>query len=257
MTVTCELCSAEVADLANVCPRCARKLRLDLHDAPSLDTELEVATAKLTRIGSGGGRSSEPRLPVNLDADTAGRQLKATLASWADMVADQRGIVPPLDGITPTSRWLLDHIEWLRHHTAGADAVTEIRDAIRAARTVIDRPRSKTYAGRCDQCGTSLFAHENATQAVCPVCVGPDHERQVYSVQERRDAMLAAMSVLCMAPPQAAYALSTLVHPIPANTIRQWSKRGKLHPAGVDEHGRNIYRLADIAKLMISSQQAS
>lgn len=255
MTVTCELCGSEVGDLANVCTHCARGLRIDLDDIPSLDTELEIAVAKLTRIGSGGGRASEPRLPVNLDADTVGRQLKAVLTSWAGLVADERGIAPPIDGITPTSTWLLRHVEWLRHHPAGADAVVEIRDAVRDTRRIIDRPAPRTFAGYCD-CGTPLYARQDATFAACPTCVVAD-ERRVYDVHRTRDAMLTSMADMVMPPVAAAYALSTLVRPIPANTIRVWARRGKLLPADVDDRGHALYRLSDVAKLMMPDRKVS
>lgn len=258
MNVTCELCAGEVADLARVCSRCVSPLILDLRDAPGLDAELDIAVsrqAKMTAGNAGGGRSSEKPLPLNLTADDHGRHLKATLTTWAHLVADTRGLPRPLDGIPTTARWMLGHVEWLRHHPAGADAVTEIRESIANVRRAIDRPRVKVYAGQCDACGSALYASETASWAVCPVCLDDDG-RTSYSVQERRDAMLSAMEVMCMGPTEAAYALSILVRPIPAATIRKWASRGKLEPAGVDDRGHSVYRLHDIAKLMMPAQQA-
>ncbi|UBU11615.1 MerR family transcriptional regulator [Nonomuraea gerenzanensis] len=259
-TVDCDLCTAPVHDMGRVCSRCAAPLITDLRDVPALDAELDVTVfrlAKMTAGNTGGGHATETPVPYNATADDTGRALKAVLASWCALVSDKRGVPGPLDGLAPMSRWLIEHVTWLRHHEAGPDAVTEIRDAVRAVRRAIDRPRDRRYSGQCDGCGSALYASERASQAVCPVCVGPEGERTTYSVQERRDAMLSAMAVLCMAPPEASYALSILVRPIPANTIRVWAKRGKLLPAGVDDKGHSIYRLADIAALMLPEQQAS
>jgi len=251
--VECELCTAPVADMANVCSRCGEGLIRDLQAVPGLDAELDVTAyrqAKMTAGNAGGGRSDEKPMPVNLDADALGRKLKAVLRTWCDLVSDKRGIPHPLDGLAPMSRWLLQHTVWLRHHPAGADAVTEIRDAVRDVRVAIDRPTDRMFAGYC-ACGTALYARQNAAHTACTVCVGDDGSRPSYSVTEQRETMLAAMSVLCMAPPEAAYALTVLVYPIKAELIRTWAARGKLQPAGVDEKGRNLYRLGDIAALML------
>lgn len=260
MTVTCELCGSEVGDLANVCPHCAAGLRLDLADIPDLDHELDVTAygqARMTVGNAGGGHSSDKPLPLNLGADTHGRALKSVLASWVALIADQRGLPSPLDGLPTMSRWMLGHIEWIRHHPAGADAVAEIREAVRDARRAIDRPQERVYAGSCDACAGPLYARQDAPLAACRTCVGPEGERQFYSVSERRNAMLDSMADQHMAPPEAAYALSTLIAPIRAELIRTWVARDKLSPASVDERGRARYRLGDIAALMVPTQQAS
>jgi hypothetical protein len=258
MTI-CELCGAQTGDYANVCTRCGEGLRRSLEDIPGLDAELDTTAYRQAKMGAGnagGGRSDEKPMPVNLDADALGRRLKTVLATWCDLVSDQRGIPHPLDGLAPMSRWLLGHVMWLRHHPAGADAVVEIRDAVRDVWNVIDRPRDRVFAGYCG-CGNPLYAREDAPQAVCRVCVDEDGQRPAYSVTEQRDGMLAAMEVMSMRPPEAAYALSILVYPITAELIRTWAARGKLQPSGVDEKGRNVYRLGDIAALMIPVEQAS
>ncbi|MGW0805962.1 hypothetical protein [Nonomuraea sp. NPDC002799] len=259
MIVTCELCSAEVADLANVCSRCAHGLRLDLAAIPELDHELDVTAygqARMVFGNAGGGRSADEPLPLNLGADARGRALKAVLASWCALIADQRGVPAPLDGLPTMSRWMLGHVEWLRHHQAGADAVVEIRDAVRDVRRAIDRPSERVFAGTCGTCGGSLYASQSARDAACRVCLGPKGEPVSYNVSARRSSMLASMADMHMAPPEAAFALSTLIGPIRADLIRTWAARDKLFPASVDEQGRNLYRLGDIAKLMVPAKQA-
>ncbi|MFI9552636.1 hypothetical protein [Nonomuraea endophytica] len=244
----CQLCGAKVADLANVCTRCTNALRRDLEDVPSLDHELDIALSKQTSLGGGGPTHIE--MPANFDAEARGRKLKALLASWCTLIADTRGIPQPLDGLAPLSRWLLEHLEWLRHHPAGPDAVTEIRDAVRAVRHSIDRPTPRIYAGQCNECGTALYARQGATFAYCQVCVDAEGEHLHHDVEASKQAMLATLAVSMMAPPEAAFTLSILIHPIKPELIRTWAARGKLTPAGVDDKGHNIYRLDDIATLM-------
>ena len=40
--------------------------------------------------------------------------------------------------------WLLNHVEWLRHHRAGHEAVEEITAAVWEVARVIDRPNNRT-----------------------------------------------------------------------------------------------------------------
>ena len=254
-TVDCDLCTAPVPDMAHVCSRCSTPLITDLRDIPDLDAELDVAVCKLSRMGSGGGRSSEPKMPVNLNADDTGRALKAVLATWADLITTERGIGYPLDGLAPMSRWMLGHIEWIRHHPAGADAVTEIRAAVRAVRNAIDLPTTRVYAGACNECGEGLYAREGSPQAACRTCVTPEGERLVYDVTERRVWMLATIEDLEMTAPQAAHALSVLIREIKPALIHTWHARDKLSPSSADERGRNLFRIREVAALMLPNTQ--
>lgn len=38
-------------------------------------------------------------------------------------------------------------------------------------------------------------------------------------------------------------------------TIRQWASRGHLQPAGLDDHGRPLYALADLARAELATRQ--
>lgn len=250
-TVTCDLCARPVADLAHVCAHCAHPFTLDLQDVPALDAELDVTVSKLARIGSGGGRSSEPRMPVNLDADVHGRRLKAVLGSWADLIADQRGIPAPLDGLAPVSRWLLGHVTWLRHHPAGADCVVEVRDAVRGVRRAIDRPQERLYAGTC-ACGTPLYAKPGAAQVTCGACATPDNHA-AYDVAERRNRMLAELQDMQLPAADIARALTSLIRPIAPALLYTWVSRQRLTPCGADRHGRALFRVGDVADLMLAT----
>lgn len=77
----------------------------------------------------------------------------------------------PADATPAIARWLLERpapnqqteIEWLRHHAAGAEAVTEITDAVNDARRVTDAPLDRTTIpiGACTDpsCTGQLRAH--------------------------------------------------------------------------------------------------
>lgn len=251
-TAACDLCTSPVADLAHICPACTRPLADDLADIPDLDHELDITVSRRARIGAGGGggRGNEKPLPANLDADQHGRHLKQTLTSWARLISDQRGLPHPLDGLAPTARWMAGHIEWLRHHPAAGDAVTEIREAVHQVRRAIDRPLDRAYAGPCNECGTPLYGRPGAAEVACRGCTTPDGDTLVYGLTERRDWMLAAVLDKELPAADIARALTSLVRPIAPALLYTWVKRKKLQPVGSDDRGHALFRLGDVADLM-------
>ncbi|MCW2881918.1 MAG: hypothetical protein JWQ95_6018 [Sphaerisporangium sp.] len=172
------------------------------------------------------------------------------------MVSDERGVTVPMHSAATLARYLLGNVEWLRHHPAGADAVTEIRDAVRDVRHAIDLPNVRVYLGACNDCGEGLYAREGASQAACRTCVTPDGERPVYEVTERRQWMLATIEDLEMTTPQAAHALSVLIREIKPAMIHTWHARDKLSPVSVDERGHSRFRIPDVAALMLQAGKA-
>lgn len=42
---------------------------------------------------------------------------------------------------------------------------------------------------------------------------------------------------------------------VTAEAVRKWASRGQLNAAGIDEHGRKLYRLIDVAKAELATRQ--
>lgn len=254
--VLCDLCTAPVPDLAHVCTRCARGLALDLAAVPGLVAELDVALSKQARMGSGvGGRSAEVPLPFDATASAVGGDLAAVLASWAALVVERRGVPAPPPSSAACARWLAGHVEWLRHHEAGGDAVTEIRGAVRAVRRVIDRPEGRVYAGPCSTCSAPLYARPGAAEVACRACATDDAEL-VYDVQERRQWMLGRINDLLMYSTAAGAALRAVGVQVADSTIRYLAQQQRIQPHGHDERGRIVYRLGDIIEELVKSTNA-
>lgn len=248
--VTCDMCGAEVADLAHVCVRCTDRLRAALAAAPPLLTEVETTVARLARVSTpNGSRPTERPLPYNADAAGHRDTLAAVLTSWALLVADERGL-PHAGGPADHARFLTASLEWLRHHPAGGDAVHEIRTAVHAVRAAVDLPPDLVYAGPCDACRAPLYARVGSATASCRYCQTPEGQRPVYDVQERRTWMLRAAEDIEAPAADIARAVTSLVRPIKPELIRTWAARDRIRPAGVNQFGRPVYRLGDVLQLM-------
>jgi len=115
------------------------------------------------------------------------------------------------------------------------------------ARPGEERPRTVPGDPRCPHCSTVLMlgagwrALEANATAYCPVCTDENGRRLEWPVTERigrlqRDE-LVALSVAARR-----YGLKP-------SRVWQWKHRGKIHPHGVDESGRALYRVADLNRL--------
>ncbi|MFC5834639.1 hypothetical protein [Nonomuraea insulae] len=255
MNVLCDLCGSEVADLAHVCARCGERLRRGLEDVANLAEELEVTLTGRARMSAGAlRRSSERRLPFHIAASEKGHNLRQVLVGWVRLVADERGVGLPADDLISISRWLLAHVEWLRHHPAGGEAVTEVGDAVRAVRMVIDRPPDRLYAGPCDACGMPLYARPGDVEVACRHCPADDEERLVYDISARRTWMLGEVEHYVGNSARVSSVLIGLGVKVAASTIRVWAKRGKLAPCSYDKPSKPggdplpLYRVGDVVE---------
>jgi hypothetical protein len=146
-------CDHPITD-AWVCQRCAHQLERALGDIPAVVHQLNLTLAKQTRYADRNERGgNEQPLPMDPAASAASSDLLAHLVAWVRLIAETRGIPLPAapiynpggnPGLNSMSRWMLAHVEWLRHHEAGADCVDEITSDMRVARRVIDVPANKT-----------------------------------------------------------------------------------------------------------------
>ncbi|MEV0618558.1 hypothetical protein AB0I81_34885 [Nonomuraea sp. NPDC050404] len=261
MNVLCDLCGSEVADLAHVCARCGERLRWDLDDIPALVEELEVTLTGRARMSAGAlRRSSERRLPFHIAASDKAHTLRFVLVAWARLVSDERGVRLPADDLISISQRLVTHVEWLRHHPAGSEAVTEIRDAVQAVRMVIDRPPDRLYAGPCDACGMPLYARPGDTEVGCRECLADDGKQFVYDVDARRAWMFGELEHFVGNSVQVASALAGMGVKVAASTIRVWASRGKLDPCSYGEPKKlggdllPLYRVGDVIEAAASGK---
>jgi hypothetical protein len=154
-TPTCRVssCDRPVAD-GYVCARCARDLERALGDIPAVVHQLNLTLAKQTRYADRAERGgNEQPLPMDPQASAAASELRHHLCNWVTIVAETRGLPLPAaaiyhpggePGMDTLARWMLHHVEWLRHHEHGHVAVEELTGDMRTARRIIDVPANRT-----------------------------------------------------------------------------------------------------------------
>jgi len=118
-----------------------------------------------------------------------------------------------------------------------AELVREVRDAVSEAERAIDRPADVGIVGRCQQCGTSVYAAQDAAVVRCRGC------GQRAAREDVREASLAEARGLLPAAD-----LARVLDVDPAR-VRQWASRGRLVRRRYDADGRPLYRIADGARL--------
>jgi hypothetical protein len=139
---------------AYICSHHAHQLERALGDIPATIHQLNLTLAKQTRYADRAERgSSEQPLPMGPLASAAASDLRHHLCNWVTIIAETRGLPLPAaavyhpggePGMDTLARWMLAHVEWLRHHEHGHIAVEELTADMRQARRVIVVPANRT-----------------------------------------------------------------------------------------------------------------
>lgn len=255
MNEPCEVdtCGRPVSD-GYTCSACGERLSVALGDVPALWEELDTVLVKQARYAAAEFRRGEQALPFNAAASELGWVLRNTLATWCRLIGEERGRELPDDTPPAMARWLLNHVEWLRHHRAGHEAVEEITSTAREIRKAVDRPAPRIYAGPCQDCGQDMYGKPGAASVECRPC-GLSYdvaEMQAWMWSEAQDSLVTAREAVTL--------LARFGFQTPQKTIEKWRLRGRLaeHPDARD--GRFQYRFRDVWLLVTGdtpSEQAS
>lgn len=240
-------CDRPVAE-GLVCLRCSNRLSVALGDVPALWEELDTVLTKQARYAAAEARRGERSLPFNPEASEIGWVLRNTIATWCRLIGEERGKALPEDHPAAVARWLLNHVTWLRHHKAGAEAVEEITSVIGQVWRVVDRPAGRWFAGPCDGCERDLYAKDGADSVHCRDC------DLVYDVGARREWLLEQANDRLVTAAELARAVSWLgTEPLTADRIRKWAERKRIVAKGHTYHRGNqipTYLVRDAIELM-------
>jgi hypothetical protein len=264
MTSAVCACTRPIGDGAVLCVHCGDQLARDLGDVTALVDELATTRSRQSRTGGqaiGGGHSSDRPLPWDQRSSEATDVLRVALVGAARVVLEHQDIAAPRNGLPAISRWLLHHVEWLRHRDEAEDILTEVRAAVRRCRAVIDRRPDLSYLGPCGEqidpwtdgrgvertdCPEELWVAAGKAKAPCRACLAE------HDVELRRAWALAAAEQQLETAAVISQALSRLGQEVTASQIRGWAFRGRLIAHGTDQDDRPLYRVGDVIDLLAS-----
>ncbi|WP_327088547.1 hypothetical protein OIE66_40565 [Nonomuraea sp. NBC_01738] len=252
------------------CRACMSGLLRDLADAPSLETHLELAYTRQVRFGDrhGSRPTDERALPYNDRPRAPLEQLRATITSWQRALtvdAARPGPTcrtacehpscgwihrtrPPADGLRGEVVWLLRQQRAMLAHPALVEIITDVRDACRAARRIIDRPPDLWYAGPCNilGCTADLYARHGELTIRCRECGGTHSAllREQWLMKQVGDQLGTATEI--------ARALAGFHPDLTPSRIWGYAHRGRLLPKGRDASGHPLYAFGDVRRLLDS-----
>lgn len=261
------VCAVDTCDLpvedAHCCAGCGHRLRLALTDVPALSTELDVTLSRQSAVGHRvGSRSAGAPLPYDTRASAVAHNLRNTLQTWVRLVADEKysdSRILPADTVSAMAGWLVSEVEYLRHHEAAVEAVTEITAAVDDARRIVDRPADRVFVGVCSavhngiSCTESLYARPSAHEVRCRTC-GATHE-----VAARREVLKAAVDDVLATPAEIARAVVWLGDHVRPNQITRWVQAGRLVARAhypTESGQRPLYRIGDVLDLLLATRAA-
>jgi hypothetical protein len=214
--------------------------------AASIAADLDDATARLLRRGSGGGSTSpEPPLPLDMAASDAKVDLQHKLDFWSLRTwrrSAMQAEYPP-GGIARRAHWLAVYLAAARQDPYAGRLLDDMRRVVHRALAVIDRKPERAPAGLCDNCGRQLLAELGAESVTCGCGM------TVLALQDKRRERAAAADVLGTAA-EISGALDRIGIRIPRGTITSWASRGRLLP-----RPGGAYALSDVLALHAQGQQ--
>jgi hypothetical protein len=237
-----------------LCHRCTTQLELNLRDVADVWANLQVTAARLD-VGAGSNGTSghsQPALPCNFDAIDDSDQLEAVLRGWAS----QLSVVSPHFNPRQIAERLLNQVKWIRQAAWAGDLAQELREALNKARRTTDRGAERVFAGMCPteieeiECGAAVYTMPGALIARCRKC------RSEWDVTEWRVRAMFAAGLHQGTPAELSRMISDPVtgEALPQARIRQWVRRRKLTPIGVNAKGAPVYQVRKVRTLWARMQ---
>lgn len=217
------------------------------------DLDLVIA-GQVRYAGQVGGRSSEPRLPVNLTASDSRAQLLNELTTAVRMIADANQVdYDCTDGETAAA-WLAYRISMIRLHPAGHEVIEGVTREFAGAHWIVDRPRAKQYLGDCKDhertddlpiCPGSIYALDGKPEARCDVCGNwwdKDHLRG-WLISQLEDRIMTASEIARIST----YLGMDWSRDRIRKLMNQWHKRGHITSHEIQQDGQHVvgFRFGD------------
>jgi uncharacterized OB-fold protein len=127
-----------------------------------------------------------------------------------------------------------------------AELAVDVRDAVTEGERAIDRPAEASIVGRCQACGSTVYAPPEALQVRCRACgerAGREDVREASLAESRKLVTATQMgTALTNGDAEAARKMTARVW--------QWRKRGRIGVVRHDIDGRPLYRISDGQRLL-------
>lgn len=261
--------------------------------ALELVTQLHLTATRQAQVGASGGGGEVAGDPAEQDhgevsvrvaplpyvphASDVAEQLHGVLSGWVARTLradrDEAPIGPrrrgPNSASTPAlAAWLLGRLHTLQHRPGSTrEELAVLRRLVARGRSIIDREVERRYLGQCwtplrDEdgnliiaageqafCYADVYARPHDRKVACPSCGA------IHVVDKRRENLLDLARPRLERAADVSRALTSLDNPVTAERIRQWARRGRLHPAGRATDGKPLYRIGDVIDLLTADAQ--
>lgn len=187
-------------------PAPAQKIRSLCDQISDLYETIEPAAPVASYGGSeGGGGSPAPKAPMTDTMVIARDNLKQTLVSWALLIAEEgHHEYTGTDDATAIAAWIYGYSDWMAHHPAFDDFITEIEDAIRAIHDELNRHiDDRRFCGWHND--RPVYARHDQTSVIV--------DGQLYTPKQGQDRLKAGIADVDLTAKECALVL-TQVHGI-------------------------------------------
>lgn len=260
-----------------LCRKCTSRLRHILRELPSAHRDLDLTLTRQSKTGDPGKRGRETPIVFDQVASLTSTDVAHTMIVWIGDLAelngedlDRRDLIchghacvtviswKPGRTMRDWCDWLTQRMHQIRRHPKAEQMFDELTYAMRIALRTVDRPADVEFAGRCDLCGSDIYARPGTEAAgeevACRKCAevaGPGGYVPYYDVADRRGWMRDQYrSGLAAGPEILAVVPSMFEVEINPNTFRSWVARGLLLASGNGPAGPlySVDRVVDLAE---------
>lgn len=258
----CSHCGKPVADSAYLCGTGTFLLERVLAEIPALSQELETTRLRQSRTGGKGvgflTGTHERGLPWNVKAGEVADHLKVILVGWTRVTLDAGRGRMPQDSTPALALFLLSQREWLRHQHFAADVLSELTEATRPIRRIVDIAPDLAYAGVCSEqypleadglltiaeCPQDLYAPLDKDTVTCPACDAQ------HDMKRRREVLLEAVEDKLLGASDLSRALTLYGEAVTKERIWKWRERGQLIPHPSSAEGEPVYLVSDVRRVV-------
>lgn len=256
-TPKCPACGAVSRDWS-LCKSCTSGLLTDLEHLPEAMRDLldkRVGRTQMPAPANLVGNPDESPVPFSDHARRVHEAVVSTVGSWIRALTVD---ATDLDDLGPTMvswcAWLSARMDRIRFHDAAGQIADEIGGCLVRVREAVDLPPEMVFVQRCEVCGHGIFAGRDEKTAVCAHCrrakVQPLPE---IDVEQARQHLAGMVEHQWATAGKCALLLAAHGLPVREDTIREWARpdrSGRLKVRGVDQAGRRLFRVGDVADLV-------